>query len=664
NEKIDVLAKEIHERKQAEEALQQSNRRIANILDSITDGFTALDRQWRLTYINRQAEEFFLKLQERPGDLVGKNIWDEFPDLVGSKLYDEYHRALSTQTPVSFEIIYPKLGIWHEVHAYPSADGLSVYSHDITSRKEAEANLQNQQKWLEAVLNLMPAPMLLIEPGTARVTFANRAADVMAGGDFPKGKSAEEYHTVYYCTDSEGKRIPDHQMPGVRVARGERLDSFQMDWHTPAGQISLLLFADVLPAMYGHPATAVVLFQDISNIKKITAELKQNSRLKDEFLATVSHELRTPLNAILGWARMLRTGRLDEENRSRAVETIERNARLQAQLIEDLLDVSRIITGKLRLNAQPVTLVTVVEAAIDSLRPSIEAKGLRLEVTLDPRAGPVSGDPDRLQQVLWNILSNAVKFTPKSGRIQVRLERINSHTEITVSDTGKGITPEFLPFVFDRFSQADGSMTRLQGGLGLGLAIVRHLVELHGGSVHAYSPGEGLGATFTVRLPLMIVQDSERFPREAAQRRHPTAGHDVSFECSAMLDGLKVLVVEDEPDARELLVAVLGQCGAVVTAVASAAEGLAYIEESKPDVIVSDIEMPGEDGYSFIRKVRSLESRSGGRTLAAALTAYARVEDRLRALSAGFDTHVAKPVEPAEIVAVVASLAGRRINHP
>jgi PAS domain S-box-containing protein len=389
------------------------------------------------------------------------------------------------------------------------------------------------------------------------------------------------------------------------------------------------------------------------------AEAESANRTKDEFLATVSHELRTPLNAILGWTRMLRTGRIDEDTMARALETIERNAKAQAQLIADLLDVSRITSGKLRLDVRSVDLVSLIEAAIDSVQPAADAKGIRLQAVLDPRAGPVSGDPNRLQQVVWNLLSNAIKFTPREGRVQVRLERINSHIEITVSDTGKGINADFLPYVFDRFRQADGTISRAYGGLGLGLAIVRHLIELHGGMVHAYSAGEGLGATFTVRLPLMIVRDSKRFPGEALERRHPSADDEAPFECPPVLNGLRVLVVDDEVDVPQLLSTVLRLCGAEVTAVASVAEAMAAIQQMQPDIVVSDIEMPHEDGYSLIRKLRALETERRGHVPAIALTAHARMEDRLRALSAGYDAHVAKPVEPAELVAVIASIVRR-----
>jgi PAS domain S-box-containing protein len=387
------------------------------------------------------------------------------------------------------------------------------------------------------------------------------------------------------------------------------------------------------------------------------AEAEAANRAKDEFLATVSHELRTPLNAIVGWGRMIRNTKMDEKGLAHALDIIERNAKLQAQLIDDLLDVSRIISGKLRLTVMPVELPPIIEAALDVIRPAAEAKNIRLQVMLDSNAGLVSGDPDRLQQVIWNLLSNAVKFTQKGGRVQVTLEQLDSHVLITVSDTGKGIAAEFLPYVFDRFRQADSSITRLHGGLGLGLAIVRQLVDLHGGSVQAQSPGEGQGATFSLQLPVIIAHGSGRFALNAEEANASSAALQGGFGSSPSLEGLAVLVVDDDPDARDLLKAILEERKAQVTTVASAAEAYETSEWLRPNVIISDIGMPGEDGYSLIRTVRLKEARDRqGWKPAIALTAHARVEDRLRALSAGYQAHVAKPVEPAELVAVIASL--------
>jgi PAS domain S-box-containing protein len=387
-------------------------------------------------------------------------------------------------------------------------------------------------------------------------------------------------------------------------------------------------------------------------------EAERANHLKDEFLATLSHELRTPLGAILGWAHILRRklGGADPDLQ-KGVEVIERSTRAQTQLIDDLLDMSRITSGKLRLDVQPVAPITFLEAAIETMRPAADAAGVRVEAMLDPSAGPVSGDPGRLQQVAWNLLANAVKFTPRGGKVQVLLERVNSHVEITVADTGAGIKPEFLPHIFDRFRQADGSTTRRYGGLGLGLSIVRHLVELHGGTVFAKSPGEGCGATFVVHLPVKAVhlqtQDGgERVhPQEAV--RQPALVHDCE------LKGLKVLVVDDEADARDLLKRVLEDCGAQVECADGAQAAVQAVAAHRPDVLVSDIGMPGTDGYELLRQVRLLGAGQGGNVPAIALTAFARSEDRVRALRAGFAVHVAKPVEPSEIIATVASVAAR-----
>ena len=387
------------------------------------------------------------------------------------------------------------------------------------------------------------------------------------------------------------------------------------------------------------------------------AEAEAASRLKDEFLATVSHELRTPLTSILGWAHLMRTGQLDEEAAARALETIERNARSQSQLIEDLLDVSRIITGKIRLDVRPIDPASFIDPAVEALRPAAEAKGVRLRKVFDAGPAAVNGDPARLQQVVWNLLSNAVKFTEGGGLVEVRLGRAGGHVEIAVSDTGPGIEPEFLPHVFERFRQADQKTTRRHGGLGLGLSIVRHLVELHGGVVSAESPGgEGRGTTFTVRLPVV-----SGLQREVPNERARAAVRDTmsAEECPERLDGLRVLVVDDEDDTRELLRVGLTQCGAEVSTASSAAEALEALAREMPEVLISDIGMPDEDGYELIRRVRALAPEGGGRVPAVALTAYARAEDRLRALRAGYQMHLSKPVELAELTSVIASLARR-----
>jgi PAS domain S-box-containing protein len=392
----------------------------------------------------------------------------------------------------------------------------------------------------------------------------------------------------------------------------------------------------------------------LSNEKLARNEAERANRLKDEFLATISHELRNPLNAIMGWAHMMRLGKLTPANVDRAVETIYRNAKSQSQLVADLLDVSRIISGKLRLDVRAVDLIYIVNAAIDSIRPAADAKSIRLQTMLDPAAGPISGDADRLQQIVWNLLTNAVKFTPKGGRIQVKLQRVDSHVEIVVSDSGIGISKEFLPHVFDRFRQADASTTRIHGGLGLGLSIVHQLVDLHGGIVSVQSEGEGKGATFTISLPFVGVISNQ-------QDAEPAQAHDevITLEGLPSLEGLKVLVVDDEADTRELIREVLKECGSEVITSGSVEEALIALEQHKPDILISDLGMPDEDGYSLISKIRALPSERGGQIPAAALTAYARAEDRMRVLRSGFQFHLPKPVDSAELVTVVASLAGR-----
>jgi signal transduction histidine kinase/DNA-binding response OmpR family regulator len=383
------------------------------------------------------------------------------------------------------------------------------------------------------------------------------------------------------------------------------------------------------------------------------AEAQAANRMKDEFLATVSHELRTPLTAILGWTRIIRGGKLDPARFIRGLDVIERNGRAQAAIIDDILDVSRIITGKLRLELDAIDLPPMVQAAIDTVRPAADAKNIRIEWISELPNQRYSGDPDRLQQIVWNLLSNAIKFTPKDGHVEIFTAQVNSHLEIRVTDSGQGIDRAFLPHVFDRFRQADGTSTRRHGGLGLGLAIVRHLVELHGGTVEVDSPGEGLGASFTVRLPVRAVQVPARAPPDNAPSK------SVAELKNQPLTGLRVLVVDDEPDARELIATVLEQAGARAITAGNAVSALEILVRERPDVLLSDIGMSGSDGYSLIREVRALPAEQGGSIPSAALTAYSRAEDARHAIEAGFQRHVAKPVEPEALVAQVAALAGR-----
>jgi PAS domain S-box-containing protein len=400
------------------------------------------------------------------------------------------------------------------------------------------------------------------------------------------------------------------------------------------------------------------LVELLVNEKAARTEAEAANRAKDEFLATISHEIRTPLNAILGWLQILRAGRVDNDYSTHVLDSIERNAKAQAKLIEDILDASRIVTGKLRLDVGSVDLASIIEAAVDTVRPAANAKSIRLEMMLDPLAERVSGDPNRLQQVIWNLLFNAIKFTPVGGRVTVRLQGTESAVEVIVDDTGEGISAEFLPHVFDRFRQADSTSARKHGGLGLGLAIVRNLVELHGGTVSVNSEGEGHGASFTVRLPLGGVHSPEEPIVQETIRAAESEAIAIESDTTPRLDDVRVLIVDNDSDAREILDLMLSQCGAKVTTATTAREALEVLQEAKQDVLVSDIGMPGEDGYWLIKKVRALDQESEKGIPAVALTGYAGPEERLRLLSAGYQVHVAKPVELNELAIVIANLAG------
>jgi signal transduction histidine kinase/ActR/RegA family two-component response regulator len=425
--------------------------------------------------------------------------------------------------------------------------------------------------------------------------------------------------------------------------------------------LCLLLIA-ALNRSYRQQTTARTAAEE-SQTKAMTtlSEVEAVSHLKDEFLATVSHELRNPLAPILTWTQLLRSGTLDKEKSRRALEVIERNVTSQTQLIDDLVDVSRVVSGKFRLDVRPIDLVPVIKAASDSQMPASDARHIRLQLVLDERAGLISGDSERLQQVMWNLISNAIKFTPKGGSVQVVLQRAESHVEVSVSDSGIGIDSEFLPHVFEPFRQGTRGSMRRHGGLGLGLSIVRHIVELHGAEITADSEGLDRGSKFTIKFPLLATVRENGEP----VRRHPIAGDSIGNARLERLDGIRVLVVDDEPTASEALQVLFNSCGAEARVADSAAEALAVFEAWQPDVLISDIAMPGEDGYSLIQKIRLRPAERGGATPAVALTAYAKIEDRVSILAAGFQMYLSKPADPNELVAVVGSLAkGRRLGGP
>ena len=443
------------------------------------------------------------------------------------------------------------------------------------------------------------------------------------------------------------ERLGPRSMMVVPIVSRERTLGVMSLLSTTSGRVFARDDLDLAEELGRRAALAVDNARLYRASQDARAGAEKANRAKDEFLATLSHELRTPLTPILGWTVMLRSGTLDPAAIQRGLEVIERNVRAQTQLIGDLLDVSRIITGKLRLEVSPIAVVPVVEAGVEAVRSSAEAKQITLGMELPSEMPTIVGDPDRLQQVVWNLVSNAVKFTPQGGRIDVRLRQDGSFLSLSVTDNGKGIEPEFIPHVFERFRQADSTSTRSHGGLGLGLAIVRHLVELHGGTVHAESGGIGAGSTFTVRLPL------------TTPLQGPAAPKPEPADPDVRLDGVRVMVVEDEQDVRDFLRMSLVHYGAEVTAFETSADALVAVEAQRPDVLVSDIGMPGEDGYAFIRRVRALGPDRGGQVPAAALTAYAKGEDGQRVLSAGFQVHLPKPVQPADLANVVATLAGR-----
>jgi PAS domain S-box-containing protein len=530
-----------------------------------------------------------------------------------------------------------------------------VLANDITERKRAEnALLESEDRYRDLVENShelmcthdLNGQITSVNPWAARVL--GYPQETLIGMNVRDGLPPENRDEFdEYLREIKTKGFARGVMK-VITARGEtRLWEYYNTLRTNGVET---------PIVRGMAHDVTERRQALAREKDARLEAEAANRLKDEFLSTLSHELRTPLTAIIGWSDLLIQGDVDREKQGKALETISRNARSQAQLIDDLLEVSRIITGKLRLDFIPCEPQAVIEAAVESVRPTAEAKAVRLQLLLEPRVGQIFGDPDRLRQVIWNLLSNAVKFTPRGGSVQVRFQSINSHIEIAVSDSGEGIKQDFLPRVFDRFSQADGSTTRGHGGLGLGLAIVRHLVELHGGSVRAESEGEGKGATFIVRLPLISSREHHVLPTEIVHEESIIA--KVRPADPPLLEGVRILLVDDEPDARELYATILGRYGGEVKTAASAGEALKYLKHSQPDVLVADIGMQGVDGYGLIGMVRALPQEKGGNTPALALTAYARTEDRARALTAGYQAHLAKPVERSELASAVAALAG------
>ncbi|HEX8723617.1 MAG TPA: PAS domain S-box protein [Pyrinomonadaceae bacterium] len=666
------FAVDITDRKHAEEVLREGEERYRTLFESIDEGFCVLqmlfDEGGRASdYRFVELNPAFERLTGIPAvqALGGKTVRQLIPDLEGHWV-ETYGRVALTGEPIRFESHSEVMGRWFDVYAFrvgrPEERKVALIFKNITARRRAEEererlhrSLEFERSRLADIFTRAPAFVATTRGPEHVFELVNPAYLRLVGHRDLIGRTVREA-----LPEVEGQGFFE-LLDGVYGA-GEPYEGREMavtlqrePGARPEERLVDFLYQPLFEAD-GGVSGIFVHGVDVTEQVEARKRAEEANRLKDDFLATLSHELRTPLTSILGWSRMLQTNRFDEAVTARALQTIERNAQAQAQLVDDLLDVSRIITGKLRLDVRPVDLSGVITAAADSVRPAAEAKEIELRTLLDPAAGAVSGDPERLQQVVWNLLSNAVKFTPKGGRVEVRLERADSQVEITVADTGRGIAPEFLPHVFDRFRQADQATTRQHGGLGLGLSIVRQLVELHGGTVEVRSEGEGRGATFTVSLPPLPARAGRA---DGGRRVNPASRTGGALDCPPGLEGLRVLVVDDEADTREVLLAVLASCGAQPTAAASAAEALRLLGRERYDVLVSDIGMPEEDGYDLIRRVRALAGERGGTIPAVALTAYARAEDRMRALRSGFQMHVPKPVEPAELITVVANLAGR-----
>ena len=760
------------------QALDEEAQRAVDILESITDAFISLDREWRITYANQAA----LRINNlQRSEIVGKTHWEIWPWSVGTIIEQTYRLVVADQVAAHFEVLYEPLMMWLEIHAYPAGAGLSLYFRDITDRKQAETALRDSEEKFRNMADNAPCMIWVTDP-TGYCTYlsqswydftgqtqetglglgwlnathpddresaeqafltANERHDVFrveyrlrgsdnqyiwvidaatpwfgAEGQF-KGyigsvididdrkqaesalrQSEERYRTLFESIDEgfavievlfdENDKAIDYRFlevnpafedqTGLQEATGKTvrqlIPNLEDHWVETYGKIALtgesLRFEngsealnrwfDVYAFRIGQPheRKVALLFKDISDRNRIESERERilqreqaarevaenANRIKDEFLAVLSHELRSPLNPILGWSQLLRRGKLDEVKTAQALATIERNAQLQSQLIDDLLDISRIVRGKLTLVAVPVNLSSVISAALETVRLAAEAKSIHIELNLEPNIRRVYGDAGRLQQMVWNLLSNAVKFTPTGGRVKVRLTQTNQDVQLQVMDTGKGINSEFLPYVFEHFRQEDGATTRKFGGLGLGLAIARQIAELHGGRIWVESRGENQGATFTVELPIL---PTANFIEEVTDTTEAQSDY-------LLLANLHVLVVDDEPDSRDFVAFVLKEAGAKVTAVGSASEALQLLSTTPFDILLSDIGMPEMDGYALIREIRKSRDDRGRNLPAIALTAYAGEYEQREAIVSGFQSHLAKPVDPAEIVTVVARM--------
>lgn len=661
-------------RLQAEEtakALQEAKDGITNILESITDAFFAVDCDWNYTYVNRKAEEILGKSQ---AELIGKSMLDVVSHLGDLESYKMADQAMSEKVTIEYEAFNVSVNKWFNVRFYPSDSGLSAYFQDISARKQAEAALQASEEKLRC----------LAEANLMGILFGNVDGTINEANDeFLRmvGYSREHLQRgeLRWIDITPVEYLP---LDAIGIAEAKATGVC-----TPYEKEYVRLDGSRIPVLVGYillgekREESVAFILDLSERKRLEKELQERAeelailnRIKDEFLATLSHELRTPLNAMLGWTQLLRYRKFDENTTVRALETIDRNTRSLGTLIEDLLDVSQIITGQLSLNLRWVDVLANVEAAIETLATAARAKNIQIVTEFDQTSVRIFGDSGRLQQVVWNLLSNAIKFTPPQGQVKVVVRQVegaissqlasggklsSARVEIEVSDTGEGISGDYLPHVFDRFSQADTSATRSYNGLGMGLAIVRHVVEMHGGTVQAESAGKGKGAKFVVKLPMQ--QGEGEFSVAGArelvirEKRSIAPGNECSFKIN--LSGVLVLVADNDEDSLDFARMVLEECGAEVETAVSAWEALEAIKRRSPDVFVSDLAMPMAHGKDLIGQVRTMCGAT--EVPAVALTAYGRVEERVRALRLGFQIHLPKPIDPVELVVTVASLASR-----
>ncbi len=643
--------------------MENNSTLLTRLIDASVDGMFAFDRDFRLMAWNRAMQRISGLARE---EVLGKSAVEIFPFLQETQVL-EGKESVSQNHPYGPS----ETGVF-ESHYSPLLDdassvvgGIAVIT-DITARKQAEEAANKAYRQLS--FHVESSPLAVVEwDSDFRVSRWSESAERLFGwkADEVIGKHVNEWRFVFADDVDAVALVTNRQREGVEVQGVQRNRNYTRDgtvlfceWYNSVLRddreklVSVLsLVLDVTARQSAEEERAASLVRE----RDARRHAEEADRLKDEFLATLSHELRTPLTSILGWASMIRNGEVEGSNAARAIETIERNARSQARLIDDLLDVSRIITGNLRLDLHPLDLGPIVHAALEGLRPTADVKGIRLQTQFEPEECLVKGDPNRLRQVIWNLLSNAIKFTQRGGSVNIDLKCVESTACLTVSDTGDGISAEFLPYVFDRFRQAEGSISRKQGGLGLGLAVARHLVELHGGTISAESEGLGRGSAFTVDLPLA---QERRDPARAEERKREVERRR-SRSGVVRLDGLHVLLVEDDDDSRKLLGTMLKRYGARVTSAKSVKEALGIFEDELPDVLVSDIGMPDEDGYELIRKLRSRPPEQGGLIPAIAVTGYASRKDRDRALASGYQLHIAKPIEQGDMMAAIAGLVGR-----